>query len=119
MANYCWYKVIFPQLRRCMCPHLFSSGVLAPGGYGERGTEEMILAIKWAREQNVPFLGICLGFQLAVVGWARHVIHLTGPRFFPLPSNYVDFLQAPNRPNLWQSQWTQLSYSCPRSRVLT
>ena len=38
-----------------------------------RGTEGMILAIKWAREQNIPFLGICLGFQLAVIEWVRHV----------------------------------------------
>lgn len=38
----------------------------------------MMLAIKWAREQQVPFLGICLGFQLAVVEWARHVCGLKG-----------------------------------------
>lgn len=39
----------------------------------------MILAVKWAREQKVPFLGICLGFQLAVVEWARNVMSLPGP----------------------------------------
>lgn len=39
----------------------------------------MILAVKWAREQKVPFLGICLGFQLAVVEWARNVMGLPGP----------------------------------------
>lgn len=50
------------------------SGILVPGGFGVRGTEGMILAIKWAREQKCPFLGICLGFQLAVVEWARHVL---------------------------------------------
>ncbi len=38
----------------------------------------MILAIKWAREQKIPFLGICLGFQLAVVEWARNVMNLPG-----------------------------------------
>ena len=43
-----------------------------------RGTEGMMLAIKWAREQKVPFLGICLGFQLAVVEWARNVCSITG-----------------------------------------
>jgi CTP synthase len=45
----------------------------------------MILAIKWAREQKVPFLGVCLGFQLAVVEWARNVMTLPGqcrPVFF-------------------------------------
>ncbi|KAJ3529986.1 hypothetical protein NM688_g7776 [Phlebia brevispora] len=50
-----------------------AGGILVPGGFGTRGTEGMMLAIKWAREQQVPFLGICLGFQLAVVEWARHV----------------------------------------------
>jgi CTP synthase len=38
----------------------------------------MILAIKWAREQKIPFLGICLGFQLAVVEWARNILQLAG-----------------------------------------
>ncbi|GJE86584.1 CTP synthase [Phanerochaete sordida] len=50
-----------------------AGGILVPGGFGIRGTEGMMLAIKWAREQKVPFLGICLGFQLAVVEWARNV----------------------------------------------
>ena len=38
----------------------------------------MILAIKWAREQKIPFLGICLGFQLAVIEWARNVLQVPG-----------------------------------------
>ena len=38
----------------------------------------MMLAIKWAREQRIPFLGICLGFQLAVIEWARNVCGLAG-----------------------------------------
>lgn len=50
-----------------------AGGILVPGGFGTRGTEGMMLAIKWAREQKVPYLGICLGFQLAVVEWARNV----------------------------------------------
>lgn len=61
---------------------LSSSGILVPGGFGTRGTEGMMLAIKWAREQKVPFLGICLGFQLAVVEWARHVCGLPGTSRF-------------------------------------
>jgi CTP synthase len=47
--------------------------VLVPGGFGERGTEGKIAAIKYAREKGVPFFGICLGMQLAVVEFARHV----------------------------------------------
>lgn len=53
-----------------------AGGILVPGGFGERGTEGMLLAIKWAREQKIPFLGICLGFQLAVIEWARNVLRL-------------------------------------------
>ncbi|KII91333.1 hypothetical protein PLICRDRAFT_156355 [Plicaturopsis crispa FD-325 SS-3] len=53
-----------------------AGGILVPGGFGIRGTEGMMLAIKWAREQKVPFLGICLGFQLAVIEWARNILHI-------------------------------------------
>lgn len=49
-------------------------GVLLPGGFGERGAEGKIKAARYARENNVPFLGICYGFQLAVVEFARHVL---------------------------------------------
>jgi CTP synthase len=48
-------------------------GVLVPGGFGKRGTEGKIAAIRFAREQKVPYLGICLGMQLAVVEFARDV----------------------------------------------
>ena len=48
-------------------------GILVPGGFGKRGIEGMISAIKYAREENVPFLGICLGMQMAVVEFARNV----------------------------------------------
>ena len=53
-------------------------GVLIPGGFGERGTEGKIAAIRYAREQRVPFFGICLGMQLAVAEVARHVLGLEG-----------------------------------------
>ena len=48
-------------------------GVLVPGGFGSRGTEGKIAALSYAREQNIPMLGICFGFQLAVVEYARHL----------------------------------------------
>ncbi len=47
------------------------AGVLVPGGFGYRGVEGMIRAIRWAREQQVPFLGLCLGLQCAVIEFAR------------------------------------------------
>ncbi|KAH7308455.1 CTP synthase [Stachybotrys elegans] len=50
-----------------------AQGILVPGGFGSRGTEGMINAIKWARESKTPFLGICLGMQLAVVEYMRNV----------------------------------------------
>jgi CTP synthase len=48
-------------------------GVLVPGGFGERGSAGKIEAIRWARENKVPFFGICLGMQLAVIEFARNV----------------------------------------------
>ncbi len=53
-------------------------GVLVPGGFGSRGTEGKIAAIRYAREENVPFFGICLGMQLAVVEYARSMAGLHG-----------------------------------------
>ncbi|MCF8059376.1 MAG: CTP synthase [Bacteriovoracaceae bacterium] len=51
-------------------------GILVPGGFGERGTEGKIQAIQYAREKNIPFFGICLGMQLAMVEFARNVAGL-------------------------------------------
>lgn len=65
-----------------------ADGVLVPGGFGERGAEGKIAAIQWARENNRPFFGICLGMQLAVIEFARHVLGIrdAGSREFqPTP----------------------------------
>ena len=51
-------------------------GLLVPGGFGERGIEGKLQAIRWARERGVPFLGICLGMQCAVIEFGRHVVGL-------------------------------------------
>jgi len=51
-------------------------GILVPGGFGMRGTEGKIAAIKYARENSIPFLGICFGFQLAVVEYAQNILGL-------------------------------------------
>ena len=51
-----------------------SDGILVPGGFGDRGLEGKITAIQYARENNVPFLGICLGMQCAVIEFARNVL---------------------------------------------
>ena len=57
-------------------------GLLVPGGFGGRGIEGMIAAIQWARENHLPFLGICLGLQCAVIEFARHVAGLDGAHSF-------------------------------------
>jgi len=51
-------------------------GIIIPGGFGSSGTEGKIKAIQYARENNIPFLGLCLGMQLAVIEYARHVAGL-------------------------------------------
>jgi len=52
--------------------------ILVPGGFGERGIEGKIQAVRYAREHGVPYLGICLGMQLAIIEYARHVAGLDG-----------------------------------------
>ncbi|ENU98875.1 MULTISPECIES: CTP synthase [Acinetobacter] len=54
-----------------------ADAILVPGGFGERGTEGKMKAIRFARENGVPFLGICLGMQLAVIEYARNVVGIT------------------------------------------
>ena len=56
----------------------FSDAILVPGGFGERGVVGKIKSIKFARENNIPFLGICLGMQCAIIDFARHVCGLSG-----------------------------------------
>ncbi|RMG47166.1 MAG: CTP synthase [Acidobacteria bacterium] len=71
-------------------------GVLVPGGFGDRGVEGMIRAVRIARERQIPFLGICLGMQCAVIETARSLAHLEGANsteFDPnTPHNVIDLL---------------------------
>ncbi|KAK1321303.1 hypothetical protein QJS10_CPA03g00158 [Acorus calamus] len=53
-----------------------ANGILVPGGFGDRGVQGKILAAKYAREHNIPFLGICLGMQIAVIEFARSVLNM-------------------------------------------
>ncbi len=55
-----------------------AAGIIVPGGFGSRGTEGKIKVIRLAREHNIPFLGLCLGLQLAIIEFARHVCGLKG-----------------------------------------
>ena len=61
------------------CQAVFAGidGIIVPGGFGNRGIEGMILAAKYARERKIPYFGICLGMQIAVIEYARHVLGFT------------------------------------------
>ena len=71
-------------------------GILVPGGFGHRGIEGMILAAQYAREHRLPYFGICLGMQIAVIEYARHVLKLkdaNSGEFAPNCSNkIIDFM---------------------------
>ncbi|MFC9540986.1 CTP synthase [Lysinibacillus sp. NPDC056959] len=77
-----------------------ADAILVPGGFGDRGVEGKILATQYARENNVPFLGICLGMQLATVEFARNVLGLQGAHSTELDSltqyPIIDFLPDQN-----------------------
>ena len=71
-------------------------GLIVPGGFGDRGVEGMIAAARYAREHDVPYLGICLGMQVAVIEFARHVCGLSDASSGELnpdsPHKVIDFL---------------------------
>ncbi|KZF26709.1 CTP synthase [Xylona heveae TC161] len=67
-----------------------ANGILVPGGFGYRGTEGMIAAAKWARTNKVPYLGICLGMQIAVIEFARHVCGISGAGSIELSAQTPD-----------------------------
>jgi CTP synthase len=76
------------------------SGVLVPGGFGERGIAGKLLAVQYARENNLPFLGICLGLQCAVIEFARNVCGIEdadGSEFNPNTKNPVIDLMEDQR----------------------
>jgi CTP synthase len=79
-----------------------ADAVLVPGGFGERGVEGKIMAVRYARENGIPYLGICLGMQVAVIEFARNVAGLAG-------AQSTEFLQETPHPVIgliteWQDQ---------------
>ncbi len=74
-------------------------GILVPGGFGDRGTEGKIAAAKYARENKVPYYGLCLGLQIAVIEFARNVLKLEG-------ANSTEFEASPPHPviNMMEEQ---------------
>lgn len=80
-------KIKYHQAWSDLCS---ADGILVPGGFGSRGTEGMISAAKWARENNIPYLGICLGFQVAVIEYARDVLHIENANSIELDETVKD-----------------------------
>ncbi len=75
-------------------------GILVPGGFGERGTEGKIKAIQYAREEKVPFFGICLGMQLAIIEYARNIAGIkdaTSMEFSTKGSFVVHFMEGQSK----------------------
>ena len=64
-------------------------GILVPGGFGDRGIEGMIDAIRYARENNIPFLGLCLGMQLSIVEYVRNVVGYNDAHSIELDPNTI------------------------------
>lgn len=117
-----------------------ANGILVPGGFGQRGTEGMMAAAKWARENGTPYLGICLGMQLAVVEFARSMCGMTAPVatsqefdaadtdrvIISMPEHHTGKLGGTMRlglrPTIWQpdSEWSRLRalYGTSTSQIL-
>tara|TARA_B000000475_G_scaffold128919_1_gene103992 strand:- start:3 stop:1634 length:1632 start_codon:yes stop_codon:yes gene_type:complete len=81
----------------------FSDAILIPGGFGERGVEGMIHACKYARTNKVPYLGICLGMQIAIIEFARNVLKLK-------KANSTEFnLKTPHPVIALITEWSDIS----------
>ena len=80
-----------------------ADAVLVPGGFGSRGIEGMILACKYARENNIPYLGICLGMQVAIIEYSRNILNLKG-------ANSTEFDKDTNYPVIGLiTEWSDIS----------
>lgn len=113
-----------------------ANGILVPGGFGHRGTEGMIQAAKWARANKTPYLGICLGMQIAVIEFARNVCGMTGASSVELAEHCEDpvvifmpeidktnlggTMRLGLRPTLFQpgSEWSRLRQLYGESREI-
>ena len=91
-------------------------GILVPGGFGDRGTEGKIAAARYAREKKVPYFGLCLGLQIAVIEFARHVLKLKGANsleFDPNPAHAVINIMEDQRAIMAKGATMRLgSYDC-------
>ena len=84
-------------------------GIMVPGGFGDRGIESKILAIRYARENNIPFFGICLGMQLALVEYARNVLKIKDANSTEFSDNCTPIIAL-------LQKWDTKEKKCTRSR---
>lgn len=90
-------------------------GILVPGGFGSRGTEGKIAAIEYARTHKIPFLGICLGLQLAVIEFARHVVGIkdaTSEEFQTGGAHLIHYMEGQKRDGIKGGNMRLGSYDC-------
>ena len=83
-------------------------GILVPGGFGDRGIEGKITSIKYARQKDIPFLGICLGMQLAIIEIARNVLKLKDP-------NSTEFSNTSNPVIGLMTEWSKDNFKIKRN----
>lgn len=92
-----------------------TSGILVPGGFGERGTEGKIIAIEYARTKKIPFLGICLGMQLAIIEYSRNVTGIakaTSEEFSQLGDYVIHYMKGQQKDGSKGANMRLGAYSC-------
>ena len=101
-----------------------ASGIVVPGGFGTRGVEGMVDTVRYAREHNVPYLGLCLGLQVMVIDWARNILGLEGANSEELEPDtvhpVVHIMPEQEAVTIKGGTMRLGSYPCrPQSRTLT
>ena len=86
-----------------------TNGILVPGGFGERGIDGKISSIKFSREKNIPFFGICLGMQLAVIEIARNLLKIKN-------ANSTEFIETSNPVVGLMTEWRKNNIKISRNR---
>ncbi len=93
-----------------------ADGILIPGGFGSRGIEGKINAARYARENNIPYLGLCLGMQIALIEFARHVCGMEGANSREIDANtpypIIDFLPGQNEYSILGGSLRLGKYPC-------
>lgn len=90
-------------------------GILVPGGFGERGTEGKIRAIQFARENNKPYFGICLGMQLAIIEFARNILKIddaTSGEFETSGTPVIDYMEGQTKSGAKGASMRLGAYNC-------